>query len=86
MTLMTQELGYLFVKPDVNWSMKAIYTALENKGVTLDELERLNGYKKGTMRNVFYRRCENYERIIADVIGVPPAVIWPIRYKNADVA
>ncbi|EHA6362444.1 transcriptional regulator [Salmonella enterica] len=70
----------LFVREGCDWSSRAIYTALELKGVDLSELERELGLKSGSMRNVFYRRCRKYEAVIAEIIGVEPAVIWPSRY------
>ncbi|EDB3480860.1 transcriptional regulator [Salmonella enterica] len=70
----------LFVREGCDWSSRAIYTALELKEVDLSELERELGLKSGSMRNVFYRRCRKYEAVIAEIIGVEPAVIWPSRY------
>ncbi|EBB9299175.1 transcriptional regulator [Salmonella enterica] len=72
----------LFVREGCDWSSRAIYTALELKGIDLSELEKELGLKSGSMRNVFYRRCRNYEAVIAKKIGVEPAVIWPSRYPT----
>ncbi|EAQ0343908.1 transcriptional regulator [Salmonella enterica] len=70
----------LFVRDGCDWSAKAVYAALENKGFDLPDLEKELGLKAGSMRNVFYRRCRKYERVIAGKIGVDPAIIWPSRY------
>lgn len=80
MRVSRQASNNLFVREGCDWSTKAIYTALELKGVDLSELERELGLKSGSMRNVFYRRCRKYEAVIAEIIGVEPAVIWPSRY------
>ncbi|EHT8643085.1 helix-turn-helix domain-containing protein [Salmonella enterica] len=86
MQLSTQDLLALFIHEGQDWSARAIQTALGNKGVDIASLERSKGLKVGVMRNVFYRRCPDYQLVIADIIGVPPSVIWPSRYqgKNTD--
>ncbi|AGR57639.1 transcriptional regulator [Salmonella enterica subsp. enterica serovar Vitkin] len=81
MQLLRQDLTDLFIRQGSDWSKDAIYTALKNKGVDLAELERLQNLKPGTMRNAFYRACPAYEQVIAQAIGVEPAVIWPSRYQ-----
>ncbi len=81
MQLLRQDLTDLFIRQGSDWSKDAIYTALKNKGVDLAELERLQNLKPGTMRNTFYRACPAYEQVIAQAIGVEPAVIWPSRYQ-----
>lgn len=82
MQLSRQDLTDLFVRRGQDWSAKAIYAALENKGADIAALERAQGLKPGSMRNVFYRPCPGYELTIAGVIGVEPGVIWPSRYRN----
>lgn len=72
----------LFVRDGRDWSAKAIYAALENKGADITELEKELGLKAGSMRNVFYRQCRRYEAVIAERIGVEPALIWPSRYPE----
>lgn len=75
MQLSRQDLTHLFVREGHDWSSKAIYTALEQRGADLSSLEISNGLKPGTMRNVFYRSYPKVEEIIAQVIGVEPCVI-----------
>ncbi|WP_370558593.1 helix-turn-helix domain-containing protein [Edwardsiella tarda] len=82
MQLSRQDLTDLFVRRGQDWSAKAIYAALDNKGADMAALERAQDLKPGSMRNVFYRPCPGYERAIAGVIGVEPDVIWPSRYRN----
>ncbi|MEM7979290.1 helix-turn-helix domain-containing protein [Morganella morganii] len=83
MQLSRQDLTHLFVREGHDWSSKAIYAALEQRGLDLTVLETENGLKSGTMRNVFYRQCPKYEEIIAHAIGIDPAVIWPNRYQES---
>ncbi|MGK5615927.1 helix-turn-helix domain-containing protein [Proteus mirabilis] len=80
MQLSRQDLTHLFVREGHDWSSKAIYTALEQRGEDLSSLEIAYGFKPGTMRNVFYRSYPKVEEIIAHAIGVEPHVIWPSRY------
>ncbi|EAT1445995.1 transcriptional regulator [Salmonella enterica] len=86
MQLSTQDLLSLFIREGEDWSAKAIHTALESKGVDVASMERIKGVRPGAIRNVFYRKCPAYQQEIADLIGVPPSVIWPSRYqgKNTD--
>ncbi|MFJ1217027.1 helix-turn-helix domain-containing protein [Yersinia enterocolitica] len=82
MQLSRQDLTDLFVRYGQDWSAKAIYAALENKGVDMSTLERAQGLRPGTMRNVFYRPCSKYEQAIAEAVGVSPNIIWPSRYLH----
>ncbi|MET4859231.1 helix-turn-helix domain-containing protein [Morganella morganii] len=82
MQLSRQDLTHLFVREGHDWSSKAIYAALEQRGLDLTALETENGLKPGTMRNVFYRSYPRVEEIIAHAIGIDPAVIWPNRYQD----
>ncbi|EHQ3725777.1 helix-turn-helix domain-containing protein [Salmonella enterica] len=86
MQLSTQELLALFIREGQDWTPDVIQTALKRKGVNVSSLERIKGMKPGTMRNVFYRKCPAYEQEIADLIGVPPSLIWPSRYKDSNSA
>lgn len=82
MQLPKQDLTDLFVTPGQDWSSKAIALVLENKGLSLRDIEVELGVAEGTLRNVFYRRCKGYEDAIAQKIGLPPEVIWPSRPRN----
>ncbi|QBH95966.1 transcriptional regulator [Limnobaculum zhutongyuii] len=77
-----QDLTHLFVDSGRDWSSKAIHAALDQCGVDLSSLEQELGLKAGSMRNVFYRQCRSYEKIIANRIGVSPSIIWPSRYSD----
>ncbi|EEX3085223.1 helix-turn-helix domain-containing protein [Escherichia coli] len=82
MQLLRQDLTDLFVRRGHDWSAMAIQTALKNKGIDLPSLEKAQGLKPGSMRNVFYRPCSKYEQVIARAVGVTPDVIWPSRYLH----
>ncbi|OOZ41692.1 hypothetical protein BOW53_02845 [Solemya pervernicosa gill symbiont] len=67
-----------------DWHRADIKAALEKKGWSLRRLSLANGYKDGnTLKNALARRWPKAEKIIADVIGVPPSEIWPSRYPDA---
>ncbi|NUH53987.1 UNVERIFIED_ORG: Nlp family transcriptional regulator [Citrobacter freundii] len=82
MQLLRQDLTDLFVRRGHDWSAMAIQTALKNKGVDIPTLEKAQGLRPGSMRNVFYRPCSKYEQAIAEAVGVAPHVIWPSRYSH----
>lgn len=88
MQLSTQDLLALFIREGQDWSPEVIQAALKGKGMKVSSLERIKGVKPGTVRNVFYRKCPAYQQEIADLIGVPPSLIWPSRYEssNSDAA
>ncbi|EFG2940037.1 helix-turn-helix domain-containing protein [Escherichia coli] len=65
-----------------DWHREYIVAAVHIKGLTLRELSVRAGLKQDSLKNVLYRSCPKYERIIADAIGVAPSEIWPSRYAN----
>ncbi|EEA0729280.1 DNA-binding protein [Salmonella enterica subsp. enterica serovar Newport] len=65
-----------------DWHREHIVAAVHVKGLTLRELSLRAGLKKDSLKNVLYRSCPKYERIIADAIGVSPDEIWPSRYAR----
>lgn len=60
------------------WDIKA---ALGKRGYTLARIARENGLAATTPPNVFRVSYPRMERIIADILGVSPADIWPSRYR-----
>ncbi|MCO6524082.1 MAG: helix-turn-helix domain-containing protein, partial [Candidatus Schmidhempelia sp.] len=40
------------------------------------------GYAPSTLSNAFAHSWPKAEKIIAEVIGVPPCDIWPSRYNK----
>lgn len=66
-----------------DWESWEIVAALRSKGTSLAAVCRAAGYSnKGTLWNALARKWPKGERIIADAIGVEPAVIWPSRYPH----
>ena len=63
-----------------DWHPSEITCALRMKGTNLRKLSIASGYKPGTLGNALRFMYPKAERIIADVIGVPPEAIWPSRY------
>ncbi|KNC89638.1 helix-turn-helix domain-containing protein [Trabulsiella odontotermitis] len=82
MQLLRQDLADLFVEIGRDWPSGAVILALKRKGVTLGDIESDLGVKEGSVRNVFYRKCDRYEAAIAQKIGVTPDLIWPSRYPS----
>lgn len=66
-----------------DWHRADIKAALEKAGWTLRALAIAHGSKHGTtLRQALDHPYPKAERIIAEAIGVEPAVIWPSRYAN----
>lgn len=65
-------------KPD--WHAEDIKAAVRKRGTNLSQLSRDAGLKPDSLRNVFRYHCKKYESIVANVIGVDAAEIWPSRY------
>ncbi|MFV8801448.1 helix-turn-helix domain-containing protein [Yersinia sp. LJYL362] len=66
----------------LDWHRAKIRAELEIRGTNLRKLSREAGLNQDTLRNVLDRKCPKYEQMVADVIKVSPAVIWPSRYPQ----
>ncbi|WP_334467883.1 helix-turn-helix domain-containing protein [Arsenophonus sp. PmNCSU2021_1] len=66
-----------------DWHRQHIVAAVHVKGFTLRQLSVQAGLKPDSLKNVLYRPCKKYERIVAEAIGVAPEEIWPSRYRRA---
>ncbi|EYU14429.1 helix-turn-helix domain-containing protein [Photorhabdus aegyptia] len=66
-----------------DWHRADIRAALEKRGTNLRALSVAAGLAKDTLRNALVRPWPKGERLIAQAIGVDPAVIWPSRYQNS---
>jgi Ner family transcriptional regulator len=64
-----------------DWHPADIKASLEKKGWSLRRLAAANGYAPNSLHMVFRERWFNAEKIVADVIGVSAATIWPSRYN-----
>lgn len=63
-----------------DWHAEDIKAAVRKRGTNLSRLSREAGLKPDSLRNVLRSHCKKYEAIVAGVIGVDPATIWPSRY------
>ncbi|PPZ23711.1 DNA-binding protein, partial [Escherichia coli] len=60
-----------------DWHPADIRAALSKKGTNLRQISRKAGLAPDTLRNALVRPWPKGERLIAQVIGVDPASIWP---------
>lgn len=65
-----------------DWHKADIKACIEKAGWSLRRLSRARGYKPDCLKAVLQHPWPKAERIIAEVIGVPPWEIWPSRYYN----
>lgn len=71
-------------KSQEDWHRADIVAALHKQGWSLRRLSLHHGYKSaGALKNALDRPWPKGERIIAEVIGLPPESIWPTRYHKA---
>ena len=71
------------VKMPEPWHPADIKAALAKKGWTFAMIAREYGYPQTSPNVVLKRTWAAMERIVADIIGVDPKVIWPDRYTPA---
>ncbi len=57
-----------------------ISTQLKLKGLSFAQISLSHGYHKSAAGLVRYHRYPVFEKIIADIIGVSPSVLFPERY------
>lgn len=65
-----------------DWHSADILAALKKKGTTLSAESRKAGLASSTLSNTLIRLWTKGERIIAEVLDIPPEQIWPSRYLN----
>lgn len=65
-----------------DWHPADIKAAIEKAGWSLRGLSAHHGYAHSMLAQGLHKPYPNAERIIADVIGVPPETIWPSRYQQ----
>lgn len=66
--------------PRTDWHKADIIAALHKKGTSLAAISRKAGLASSTLANALVRPWAKGEGLIAEVIGQPPAEIWPSRY------
>ncbi|WP_145517404.1 helix-turn-helix domain-containing protein [Yersinia mollaretii] len=70
------------IYPTRDWHKADIIAAIHKRGSTMAALSRQAGLSSSTLANTLTRHWPKGERIIAEFIGVDPAVIWPSRYSS----
>ncbi|WP_275100105.1 helix-turn-helix domain-containing protein [Sedimenticola hydrogenitrophicus] len=66
-----------------DWHRADIVCALRKAGWSLRSLSTHHGYASPTtLTNALDRPWPKGERLIAEAIGIDPAVIWPSRYPQ----
>ncbi|MCS2156754.1 helix-turn-helix domain-containing protein [Scandinavium sp. H11S7] len=68
-----------------DWHQADVIASLRKKGTSLAALSRASGLSSSTLANALTRPWPKGEHLIAEAIGVHPAVIWPSRYVRDGV-
>jgi Ner family transcriptional regulator len=69
-------------EPQRGWHPEQIKAALKMRGHDFSSIGRRIGYAQpGTPNKVLWQRWPWMERIVADLLGVHPAELWPERYR-----
>ena len=63
-----------------DWHPADIVAALSKRGTSLRRLSAERGYSAGTLRKALRYPWPKAEAVIAEALGVHPAVLWPSRY------
>ncbi len=71
------------IKSPEPWHPADIKAALAKKGYTFARIAREHGYVSNSPNCVLWRKWAPMERIVSQIIGVPPEEIWPHRYETA---
>lgn len=65
-----------------DWHPEDIKAALRKRGWSFSRIAREHGYAMTSPRDVLRRKWSQVETIVAEIVGVPAAKIWPSRYGN----
>lgn len=68
--------------PGADWHPEDIKAAVRRQGWSLRQLSLSRGLGESALRHALRTPYPAYERVIAEVIGVPPEQIWPSRYQR----
>jgi len=63
-----------------DWHPADIVAALSKRGTSLRKLSAERGYAAGSLRKALRHPWPKAEAVIAEALGVHPAVLWPSRY------
>jgi len=69
---------------DKDWHPADIIAGLRKRGTTLAAVSRKEGLASSTLANALKKRWPKGEKLIAQALGVPPAEIWPSRYRKSE--
>ena len=67
---------------DDHWDKERVKTELRRKGFSLAALDRIHGYAAGHFSKSLTQPLRKAEKIISDILGVHPSIIWPARYGS----
>lgn len=67
-----------------DWHAADILAALRKRGTSMAAVSRAAGLASNTLQNALYRPWPKGEWLIANELGMHPALIWPSRYNNTD--
>jgi Ner family transcriptional regulator len=65
-----------------DWHPADVKAELQKAGTSLSQLERENGYKPHTLKDVLRRTWPKAQELVAAAIGHAPEEIWPSRYPT----
>jgi Ner family transcriptional regulator len=65
-----------------DWHPADIKAGLAKKGFTFARIARENGFALTSPNRVLHKNWSQMELIVAGIIGVQPAAIWPSRYDR----
>lgn len=66
-----------------DWHPADVVAALRKCGWSLRRLSVEHGYVATALKLALHKPWPKAERLIADALGVHPAVIWPTRYDTS---
>ena len=65
-----------------DWHPADIIAALKKRGTSMAAVSRNAGLASSTLANTLTNHWPKGEKLIAEALGVPPAEIWPSRYRK----
>ncbi|CNI51675.1 transcriptional regulator [Yersinia mollaretii] len=63
-----------------DWHPADIVAGLRKRGTSMSAVSRKAGLASSTLANALQRHWPKGEKLIAEVLGLDPAEIWPSRY------
>ena len=68
---------------NADWHPETIKAEIHKRGLSLRTLSLQAGYSKDSLKSVLRTPCKPYQQIVADALGVSPAIIWQSRYRTS---